>query len=121
MKRIFLLTIVSFCFLGCLGMARIEKKSKGLTIVISADAHSRIGYGVQHLQKAIQQSGGKVQLITGKTKSLKAGTIIVGIAKDGEIFKNALKEIEGKEQGFALICKPGNSALIAGVDDSGAL
>ena len=121
MKRIFLITIFSFCFLGCLGMARIAKQPKEVTIVISPNAHSRIGYGVKQLQKAIEQSGGKAQLITAKPKGLKTGTIIVGIAKDGEIFKNALKEIEGKQQGFALICKPGNSALIAGVDDSGAL
>ena len=102
-------------------MARIAKQPKEVTIVISADAHQRVVHGAQQLQESLLGCGKKVSLVRGSFDKAADNTILVGTAKDGVVFQEALKPYEAKKEGFALICEPQQKIVIAGVDESGAL
>ena len=121
MKRITILTMAVACFVLTGGMANPEPKGEQIKIVISPDAHQRVVHGAQQLQESLLGCGKKVTLVRGSFDKAAADTILVGTVKDGVVFQEALKPYEAKKEGFALICQPQETVVIAGVDESGAL
>ncbi len=96
-------------------------QTRPVTIVLSARAGPRIGYGVEQLRTALVDHGRKVEVRTGRVSGFVPDTIGVGVGTDGALFRQALTEVREPDQAFALECRPNGAGLIAGGDDSGAL
>ncbi|WPU92394.1 hypothetical protein SNE25_24005 [Mucilaginibacter sabulilitoris] len=97
---------------------------KKLTIVLPAKHHERLDYGAQKLKLALQQAGYTVTTQKG-AKAVAGNIIFIGLSQD-VVIKAALSKqhisiakTPGKE-GFT-INSNGNTTIIAGADNSGAL
>lgn len=100
--------------------------AEAVRIVLPNGASPRLAYGAERLAAALQEAGIETSVTHGASAQ-SAGAIVVGRLSDDSMAAAiaaagvGLKPGEPGKEGFVLVAKPGQSTVIAGADDSGAL
>ncbi len=90
-----------------------------LRIILPPAAAPRIRHGADCLRTVIERNGQPVRIVEAESSDATSGIIRLGKAADGAVFGEALKGIQGQQEGFAIRVPSDGTTVVAGCDDSG--